>query len=499
MAHSSSPLSEHGYGGDSRLAGLLAAHRTGKSVAEVRGIVEGVLAAPDGIEPDGWMEMVTAAPEQALRDQLAALKATMAAAGCDGLDSVPPAPAWRLRALRRELAARGLDGFVVPHADEHQGEQLPARTERLRWLTGFAGSAGTAVVLPRSAAIFVDGRYTLQAQVQVSADAFERRHVPDEPFTDWIRENLDGGRLGYDPWLHVASDVAKLTEAAEAAGGALVACDINPVDVVWSNQPARPLSPLRRHLLEHAGQPASEKVARVAAVLADNGQGAVILSDPASLAWLFNIRGGDIPGTPVGLGFAIVEASGKAALFTEPCKATVAVRDWLPDGVKVMARESLADAVDRVSANGGKVLVDSRTGASWFASRIAAAGGVAVDGDDPCALPRACKNAVEIAGARAAHVRDGAALTGFLAWLDRATAPGSNVEVDELAAEDRLAEFRSRADGYLGFSFEDHLRRRSPTAPWSTTVQVRRPTAAWNRARSISSIPAASIATARRT
>ncbi len=442
------------YAGDERLAELLARARTGKSVADVGSVVAGVLAAPEGFEPEGWMALVADRPGDELRRQLAALKGRMAAVAEDGLEAGPPAPAWRLKALRRELAARGLDGFVVPRADEHQGESVAARSDRLKWLTGFGGSAGVALALADKAAIFVDGRYTLQVEDQVRTADWERRHLIDEPPSDWIAANLCAGRLGYDPWLHTAPDLEKLAAAVGKAGGALAACEANPVDAVWSNRPAAPLSPMRIHPLEHAGRASDEKIAEIAAALAEAGRDAAVLSDPASIAWLLNIRGGDIPDTPVSLGFALVEAPGTVTLFTDRRKATPEVRRWLPDCVAVQPREAMAGAIDAVAARGAKIVVDAQSGPVWFASRIEAAGGEAVVAADPCALPRACKNAAEIAGARAAHVRDGAALAAFLAWLDRAARPNGAIEVDELSARDKLAEYRREAEGYRGGSFE---------------------------------------------
>jgi len=442
------------YAGDARLAELLAAARTGKSVADVRALLAGVLAAPAGHDPEAWMGMVCAEPGDGLRAQLAALKAEMAATLADGRDAGPPAPAWRLAALRRELKARGLHGFIVPRADEHQGEYVPPRSDRLLWLTGFGGSAGVAVVLDDRAAIFVDGRYTLQVEDEVRHEDWERHHPIEEPPPGWIAENLGARRLGYDPWLHTVPGLRRLETAVEKAGGELVACDTNPLDATWSNQPAPPLSPAMVHGLEFAGQPATDKIEAVTGLLAENGEDAVVLSDPASTAWLLNIRGGDIPCTPFCLGYTVVEASGVVTLFTDRRKITPAVRAWLPDSVMVQPMTALSSAMETLGRDGRTVRLDSDSGASWFATRIEEAGGTVVVGEDPCALPKARKNAVEISGTRAAHVRDGAALTRFLAWLDHTNRPGSNEDVDELGAAARLAGFRKEVEGYRGGSFE---------------------------------------------
>ncbi|MBC6441354.1 MAG: aminopeptidase P family protein [Rhodospirillales bacterium] len=451
---SPTPAPDCAYLGDARLAELLAEARTGKSVADVRTIVGGVLAAPEGYDPDAWMVMVAARPDEALRGQLTALRQAMASEAADGLNAGPPAPAWRLKALRRELKAQGLHGFIVPRADEHQGEAVPAGRDRLRWLTGFNGSAGVAVVLAEKAAIFVDGRYTLQVEDQVRTDDWECRHLMQNPPHDWIAAHLDGGRLGYDPWLHTASGLATIGAAVEKAGGELVACDNNPLDAVWSNRPAQPLAPMRVQTLEHAGRPAEEKIAEIVTALQESGQTAAVLSDPASIAWLLNVRGGDVPDTPVSLCFVLIEATGAVTLFVDRRKVTAAVRGWLPANVTIREPGALGAAIDAVAGEGNRIQVDSETGSSWFLNRISAAGGEPIVAADPCTLPKACKTEAEIAGTRAAHMRDGAALATFLAWLDHATRPGNNIEVDERSASARLRACRETAEDFRGGSFE---------------------------------------------
>jgi Xaa-Pro aminopeptidase len=211
---------------------------------------------------------------------------------------------------------------------------------------------------------------------------------------------------------------------------------------------------MRLQTLDHAGRASADKIADVAADLTESGEEAAIISEPSSVAWLLNIRGGDIPDTPVTLGFALVEASGAVTLFTDPRKMTSAVGAWLPENVTVQKREAMAAAIDAISAAGGKIRLDSGSTPTWFQNRVEQAGGAASLGDDPCMMAKACKNEAEIAGTRAAHIRDGAALTTFLAWLDHATRPGSNIEVDELSAAAKLAECRSKVEGYRGGSFE---------------------------------------------
>ncbi len=440
------------YLGDSHLARLLARARAGKSVAEVRSLIAGVLAAPEDVDQDLWLRLVTEAPGDELAEQLQALKGMLEERTSSGLEI--PAPAWRLQALRDELQRLGLDGFLVPHADEHQGEMLPVRSERLAWLTGFSGSAGVAVVLKDKAAIFVDGRYTLQVRMQVRGEDFDSLHLMNEPPRAWIANHLEGGRLGYDPWLHGKTELDVLRKAARSAGGSLVPCDSNPIDQIWFNQPPPPLSPVRPHALEFAGEAASSKIDRIAASLAAKGHDGAVISDPASIAWLLNIRGGDLPGTPVCLGFAVISKEGSVTLFADQRKFTPEAVSWLPDNVAVRPADELAERLVHLAQDKATIVVDSQSGAAWLHDCIERAGGTALVEQDPCALPRAIKNATEVTGMTNCHVRDGAALSTFLCWLDQSTRPGSNVTVDELTAERVLEECRRRVDGYRGYSFE---------------------------------------------
>ena len=444
------------YRSDTELARLLARTRSGKSVAAIRDLLTGVIAAPPSWQPEPWIELVEPEAEGELKAQLLALKDTMACDHEDGLDAGPPAPAWRLTALRDELDRQGVDGFLIPRADQHQGEYVAARSNRLLWLTGFSGSAGLAVVLRDKAAIFVDGRYTLQAEDQVNGECFERRHLTEEPATDWIAVHLGEGQvLAYDPWLHTPPGVRRMADAANKAGGELAPIAINPVDTVWANQPAPPISPAVVHDLEVSGQSAAEKIAEIAATLKADGHGAAILSDPASVAWLLNLRGQDLPNTPFCLAYAIVEADGRVQLFIDRRKLTPAlVRALGDDNVLVNEPEALPDAIDRLAAAGATTRLDPGTGSMWFATRIDAAGGTVVEAMDPCALPKACKNSVEIDGTRRAHVRDGVALTRFLCWLAERTSPGSNQELDEIEVAERLGAFRAEGERYRGPSFD---------------------------------------------
>ncbi|MCP4329409.1 MAG: aminopeptidase P family protein [Alphaproteobacteria bacterium] len=361
-------------------------------------------------------------------------------------------PSDRIAALRGEFDRLSVDGFVVPHADAHQGEWMPPRDERLAWLTGFTGSAGLAVVLRAKAAIFVDGRYTLQAEAQVDGSLYEFRHLVREPATDWLRQNLDSGaRLGFDPWLHGIEGAEQLEKACTAAGATLVAVDTNPIDAIWLDQPLPPTSPARPHGIEFAGKSAAEKREAVAAALVRQAVDAAILTPTESTAWLLNIRGRDVPCVPVTLAFSIVHADGTVDLLIDRAKVGDALRADLGDDVRVGGQDSFGSLLDDLGRKKQKVLVDSALTPDWVRRRLSAAGAEIVRGQDPCALPRAIKNEVELAGARHAHERDGAALCRFLAWLDEAAAAG---DVTEIAAAARLAEFRAGGEHYVGPSFD---------------------------------------------
>jgi Xaa-Pro aminopeptidase len=355
----------------------------------------------------------------------------------------------RLSAIRAEMERQGLDAFIVPRADEHQGEYVPASAERLAWATGFTGSAGAAVIMRDRAAIFVDGRYTLQAQAQVAGDLFEQRHLVNEPPDSWLGEHAASGmRIGFDPWLHTSRQVEKLREQVGPAGATLVAVEANPVDRVWADRPAPPLSPITPHPLEVAGRGSAEKRGDVAEALRKARLDAAVLSAPDSIAWLLNVRGGDVECTPLPLSFAIVHQDGRVAWFLDTRKVGDDVRGHVGDGVEIAERSAFLPALDGL--RGKRVRTDAATAAFAIDERLRAAGATVVAGEDPCALPKARKNAAELEGARAAHRRDGAAVCRFLAWLER---EGSNGQLGEIAASDRLEAFRRESPEFRDLSF----------------------------------------------
>ncbi len=349
----------------------------------------------------------------------------------------------RVAKLREWLAGQGLDGFIVPRADEHQGEYVPARAARLKWLTGFSGSAGVAIVLKDRAFVFVDGRYALQVRKEVDLDVFGIESLVDNPPPSWIRDNLARGtRLGFDPWLHTLSEAKALKAASDKAGATLVALDRNAVDAIRDDQPAPPLEPVEIHPLAFAGELAKDKLARLAAAVGKEGATHAVLTDPSSIAWAFNIRGRDVPHTPLALGFAVLAADGKHLLFMDDRKFSREVKAYLTQLTDLRAPGEFEQAVADLAKSGARIALDPVLAAEKLRMLVEENGGAVVEAADPARIPRATKNAAEIAGSRAAHRRDGAAVARLLCWLERQK-PGS---LDEIAVVTKLEECR-RATG----------------------------------------------------
>lgn len=345
----------------------------------------------------------------------------------------------RVALLRRWLSDNGLDGFIVPRADEHQGEYVAPRSERLKWLTGFSGSAGVAIVLAESAFVFVDGRYTLQVRDQVDLDVFAIESLVDNPPAAWIRENLPkGARLGFDPWLHTVGDIKALTASAEKVGATLVPLSGNPVDAIWRDQPEPPLAPAHIHPEAYAGELAKDKLKRLASAIAADGATHAVLTDPSSLAWTFNIRGGDVPHTPLALGFAVLAADGRHAVFLDKRKLGRTEEAYLTQLAAIRDPGDLENFIADLAGSGAKIALDPALAAERLRALIEDNGGTIVSAPDPARLPRATKNSAEVAGSRAAHRRDGAAVAKLLCWLDR-QAPGS---IDEITVVTKLEESR---------------------------------------------------------
>jgi len=350
-----------------------------------------------------------------------------------------------LESLRGTFAGLSLDGFIVPKTDEYQGEYVAPCSERLAWLTGFTGSAGTAVVLSDRAWLFVDGRYTIQAAQETAGLPIEVRTTTDCPMHKMLADLLPKGvRLGFDPWLHTPDQVGHLRRTCEQAGAVLTAVTANPVDGLWRDRPPPPAAPVVLHPLEFSGRDWRDKAAGLAAgIKAD----AVMLSDPGTVAWLLNIRGGDVPYTPLPLGRALFYRDGpKIDLFMDAAKIGDEVRDAFPDGVSFLTPGDLPAALAALS--GLSVQVDNGQVPQALVTVLEQNAVKVINGADPCVAPRAEKNAVELAGCRAAHARDAAAMVRFLAWLSERTE-----SVDELTAADKVWEFRSQGDRFKDLSF----------------------------------------------
>jgi Xaa-Pro aminopeptidase len=343
--------------------------------------------------------------------------------------STPQFGKERTTALRAALATLGVDGFLVPRADEFQGEYVPRSSERLSWLTGFTGSAGVALVTQREAIVFVDGRYVTQLKEQVDGSVFTGGDLIGEPPHVWLeRHGPKGFRLGIDPWLHTAAEVRRLEKALTAVGGSVVLLDHNPLDRLWTDRPATPLGPVTIQPVEHAGQLARDKIAEIAAGVSKAKAAAVILTDPSSVAWTFNIRGSDVPHTPHPLARAIVHADGSAELFLDKRKTGIEQEAYLTQLADIMAPATFDDRLAALASTGAAIMIDPDLAPFAIGELIRRKEGSVVEAVDPARLPRACKNAAEIAGSTRAHLQDGAAMVEFLAWLD-AREPGSVTEI----------------------------------------------------------------------
>ena len=413
-------------------------------------LMRGVAAAPEGLAGPEWVELVDPQADAELTRALTEWRTELARQD-DGLEEAPAPPA-RLAALRAELARRGLDGFVVPRADEHQGEYVPRRSQRLAWLTGFSGSAGLAIVLADRAAIFVDGRYTLAVRSQVDDAAFVPHQIPEQSPESWIAENLgENAKLGFDPWLQTIDGHDRFVRACQRAKGSFVPVDSNPIDAVWTDRPPAPLAPVLPQPDEFAGESSADKRGRIAAAIKSKDADVALITAPDSIAWVLNVRGGDVPRTPFALGFALLHGDGHVDLYMDRRKLPQRTLTWLGNAVTVAPTEELGPALDLLGQTGKRVLIETATAPVWVAGRLQAAGAVVVREADPVALPKACKNAVELQGIRRAHRRDGAAVSRFLGWLAR-EAPGGRLR--EIEVSDRLQALRQETGKLRDLSFD---------------------------------------------
>ena len=362
-------------------------------------------------------------------------------------DAVRP----RVDLLRAALKRLKVDAFLVPRGDRHRGEYVAARDERLKWLTAFSGSAGLAAVTSQKAVLFVDGRYTVQAPQQTDTSVFEIRQVPGAQLSDWLKEVLSAGQtVGFDPWLHSVDEIERLGETLKACGIRLKAVSRNPIDQAWgADQPAPPCEPIVAHALSRAGRSSEDKLEDSRSALSQAGEDAIVLTLTNSVAWLFNIRGSDVPHTPVALAFAIVPVSGKAWLFVDQERLGDALARQLEEVAILLAPDALTEKIDQLKAANKRVRLNTTSAAYWFLRRL---GEKRVSrGPDPCQRAKAIKNATEIKGARAAHARDAVALCRFLAWFDGEAPRG---RLDEIQAARQLEAFRAETGKLKEISFD---------------------------------------------
>lgn len=357
----------------------------------------------------------------------------------------------RLADLRQQMMKHKLNGIIIPRNDEFQGEDVPDHAERLRWITGFTGSWGTAIVLAKSATLFVDGRYTIQSRQQVDGKLFAFEDLMAKPPSAWLSEKLrKGDRIGFDPWLHTVADAEKLKAVCKATGAVLVPVPGNLIDACWKDQPAPPASEIVEHPFKYSGCTTADKLKSLASVLKAKQADVLFLADPASVAWALNIRASDLPHMPVALAYALVHASGKAELFASPARAASRVRKVFGSRIRLVEPSAMADVLRAVGKRKAAVLLDPARVPQAIASLLEMSGARIVEGQDPCVLPKAQKNKTEQNGARTAHIRDGAALCNFLCWVDRHAPAG---RMTEFEAETKLLAFRQATGQLAGLSF----------------------------------------------
>ncbi|USG60390.1 aminopeptidase P family protein [Sneathiella marina] len=427
---------------------LLATTDTDLSKESLTELIEAVASAPYRPDEDNTLRHVLPGLSSEEMDSVKTVRdAIREKIGQNVLS--PESSSDRLAALRAKMLAENSDGFIVPLNDEYHGEAAPACSERLKWLTGFTGSAGVAAVLKEKAAIFVDGRYTLQVVNEVDTSLFEPRHVSDEPMFAWIEDNMVKGQtLAIDPWLHTESSVNAFKQLTKRLGILLKEIDTNFIDDVWTDRPQPPLAMVVPHADIFSGETSRDKRAAVAATLQENGVDACIHTLPDVNAWLLNIRGADLPCTPFALGFGILHKDATVDLYMDERKLSSELPEHLGNSVRLFNPDQFQDGLANLV--GKAVQVDPASTSQWIVNKLKSAQAKIVRADDPCLLPKATKNATEVAGTRNAHIRDGAAVTKFLHWLSLNAASGS---VDEISAEEKLREFRKTGDKFKDLSF----------------------------------------------
>ncbi len=429
----------------SKLAQLLKQSGIKQDETEVIELVRGAAAAPVGFDGRAWLNMLGTRLMPELEQALEELRLNFHEALKSSTESTS-----KLSKVRDYLAKEGLGGILVPRTDEHQSEYVSAYAQRLSWLTGFTGSAGTALVMKEKALIFVDGRYTLQAREEVNEKLFEVVELAKISVNGWIQENFPPkSQLAYDPQLHTLSAVRSLSISCQSRKSFLAPVNPNPIDCIWQDQPSPPLSPLTPHTLQFSGQSLQEKCRQCAAHIYAAGADAAILTLADSICWLFNVRGADVEYTPVSLAYAILYKDSSAEVFIDTRKLTNKVREHLGNTVTIKPHSAFQSSLQQLSATGKKIQVDPQTASDWIFQSLGEDAHI-VEHEDPCILAKAIKNTVELSGTRAAHLRDGVALTKFLYWMHKNAIKGT---VTELDAATLLEEFRSHGENFRGLSF----------------------------------------------
>jgi Xaa-Pro aminopeptidase len=366
--------------------------------------------------------------------------------------SLPSIHQVRLTALRALMKKNRLSAYLVPRQDEFQGEYVPAYAERLHWLSGFSGSWGMAIVTLHNALIFVDGRYTVQVREQVDIKLFQPQHLIDEPPSKWIEQTANrGARIGYDPWLTTIADADRFTKACSFAEASLVAIPGNLIDQIWEDQPPRPTAQIFNHPLEFAGKSIADKLADCAKTIAKSNADVAVIAEPSSVAWAFNIRGQDIPYTPVVPAYAILRRKGKAELFINSAKVPDALRTKLAEHVTIKKPDDIAKSLSALGKRKATVLLDDSSAPDAVRKMLEKAKAKITTGTDPCTMPKACKNGVELEGARQAHLRDGTAMVQFLYWLDQES---SRIDATEVEVAAKLRGFRETSNLLADLAFE---------------------------------------------
>lgn len=443
------------YQGDTHLETVLKTCHSRYTVKDVYAIVKAVLAAPENpADPQGWIKLVAEKPDSTLTTELNALKTEVEKTLKSDSRSIPE----RVASLRREFAKQSVSGFIIPRADEYQGEYVPKSAERLKWATGFTGSAGQSLILEDSAVFLTDGRYTLQAKEEVPGDIFDHRDSHGKTddgkphLEDWLIGHAKGKAIGYDPWMHTVKDVERLEKAVADAGGKLVALSENPVDLAWQNRPAPPVSPTVAHALPYAGKSSAEKRKEIATALKSKAADAVALTMPEDIAWLLNIRGRDVPCTPLPLSFAIAHRDGSVDLFIDKRKLSAGLEEHLGKDIRIHERDDFTNVLEQLGQSGKTVMIDPNLSPKKVEMVLKQSGtNNIIEAPSPCQLPKAMKNKVEQDGTIAAHIRDGVALTRFLHQLSQ---PDIIAKNSELSASNMLYDFRKTGKDFRDLSFD---------------------------------------------